>query len=62
MKTIRNGEAWFSTLEEALEDARSQRARQAPQAPALRLVLESFHAGALVVVGWTVVQQLLRHR
>jgi len=62
MKTIRNGEQWFSSLEEALQDARSQQPPLAPEGSALRLVVASFHAGAMLMVGLTVLQQLLRQR
>jgi hypothetical protein len=62
MKIIRNGEAWFSSLDEALEHARSEKAPLAPGASALGLVVASVHAGALLMVGWTVLQQVLRQR
>ena len=63
MKTIRNGEAWFSSLDEALEDAGTQPGDNPLDAPSPgKLAFASLHVGAVVVVGWALLQQLMRQR
>jgi hypothetical protein len=56
MKVIRNGEVWFSTLEEALSHARRQKA--APTDEISAAYAGFIRAGAIAIVGWKALQSL----
>lgn len=58
MRSVRDGEEWFDSLEEALTRARAaseQRARRPRVRPAYANVLR---AGAVALAGWLVAHQL----
>lgn len=56
MQEIRNGEVWFSSLEEALSDARRQ--KTAPADDISPAYAGFIRAGALAIVGWRTLQSL----
>jgi hypothetical protein len=63
MKTIRNGEAWFSSLDEALADARRQTSSMQGATTSRKLDYASvLGLGAIAVMGWAVVQQFALRR
>jgi len=61
MKTIRHGEVWFSTLDEALDDARRRSASSMREPPASAgAYADWIGLGALAVLGLAVVRELVR--